>query len=106
MTLDDFINIKEDDDGKIEYKWLLTNLTNERINHLVSQMKFRLQEGNGECFYEIGLKDNGFPEGITEEEFNETHNNLIKISEQCNASVKLLHKKNYKNKFLGEFLEQ
>lgn len=104
MTLDDFINIKEDDEGKIEYKWLLTNLSDERINHLVSQMKFRLQEGNGECFYEIGLKDNGFPEGITEEEFNETHDNLIKIAEKCDSSVRLLQKKNYKNKFLGEYL--
>ena len=104
MVLDDFLDIKENDEGKVEYKWLLTNLTTERLSSLITQMKYRLQEGNGECLYEIGLKDNGFPEGITQEEFEETHQNLIKIADNNQASVKLLQKKNFKNKFLGEFL--
>jgi len=104
MVLDDFLDIKENDEGKVEYKWLLTNLTTERLGRLATQMKYRLQEGNGECLYEIGLKDNGFPEGITQEEFEETHQNLIKIAENNHASVKLLQKKKFKNKFLGEFL--
>ncbi len=27
-------------------------------------MKFRLSEGNGECFYYIGVEDNGYPKGL------------------------------------------
>ena len=31
-------------------------------------MKFRIEEGNGECYYEIGVEDNGNPLGISKEE--------------------------------------
>jgi len=31
-------------------------------------MKFRLQEGNGLCFYKIGVQDDGTPVGINKEE--------------------------------------
>ena len=31
-------------------------------------MKWRLQEGQGEAFYEIGVEDNGIFAGLTDEE--------------------------------------
>ena len=31
-------------------------------------MKWRLQEGQGEAFYEIGVEDNGILAGLTDEE--------------------------------------
>ena len=39
-----------------------------RIEELTTQMKFRIEEGNGECYYEIGVEDNGNPLGISKEE--------------------------------------
>jgi GTPase len=41
-----------------------TNPKHDRISHLSTQMKFRLREGNGEAFYYIGVKDDGYPQGI------------------------------------------
>ena len=39
----------EKDDGNIEYKLFLKPKSEERIKELISQMSFRLNEGNGEC---------------------------------------------------------
>ena len=41
-----------------------------RIEHLVTQMKWRLQEGGGEAIYEIGVEDNGTLTGLTKEELD------------------------------------
>lgn len=46
----------ECDYGNIEYKLKLVNITDERIEELVTQMKFRIQEGGGENFYEIEVE--------------------------------------------------
>jgi GTPase len=56
---------QEDNEGKIEYKLKLVNPTPDRLNHLTTQMKYRLQEGNGEAIYEIGVEDNGNPLGLS-----------------------------------------
>ena len=39
-----------------------------RFEHLVTQMKWRLREGQGEAIYEIGVEDNGLLVGLTAEE--------------------------------------
>lgn len=46
------------------------NPTATRIEHLVTQMKWRLQEGGGEAIYEIGVEDNGTLTGLTKEELD------------------------------------
>jgi len=43
--------VEEDDDGPVEYKLKLASPTYERVEHLTTQMLFRLGEGNGEAFY-------------------------------------------------------
>lgn len=40
--------------GNIEYKLKLINPSQQRFEHLVTQMKWRLREGHGEAIYEIG----------------------------------------------------
>ena len=44
------------------------NPSSSRFEHLVTQMKWRLREGQGEAIYEIGVEDNGLLVGLTEEE--------------------------------------
>lgn len=44
----------EPEHGNIEYKLKLVNPSNQRFEHLVTQMKWRLQEGHGEAIYQIG----------------------------------------------------
>ena len=45
----------EDAEGNVEYKLKLVEPTDSRFEHLVTQMKWRLREGQGEAIYEIGM---------------------------------------------------
>ncbi|VDP14863.1 unnamed protein product [Soboliphyme baturini] len=55
----------EDDEGNVEYKLKLINPSPSRFQHLVTQLKWRLREGQGEAIYEIGVEDNGTCTGLT-----------------------------------------
>ena len=48
----------ESDEGNVEYKLRLKDPSTMRFQQLVTQMKFRLSEGNGECFYYLGEPTN------------------------------------------------
>lgn len=50
--------------GNIEYKLKLINPSKQRFEHLVTQMKWRLREGQGEAIYEIGVSDSGQLHGL------------------------------------------
>jgi GTPase len=58
---------KENYYGKIEYKLTIMDKAKERLNHLTTQLNFRLNEGKGQAIYRIGVEDNGNPIGITDE---------------------------------------
>lgn len=45
--------------GNIEYKLKLISPSKQRLDHLVTQLKWRLNEGAGEAIYEIGVTDSG-----------------------------------------------
>jgi hypothetical protein len=45
--------------GNVEYKLKLISPSKHRFDHLVTQLKWRLNEGNGEAIYEIGVTDSG-----------------------------------------------
>lgn len=62
--------------GNIEYKLKLIDPTPIRLEHLVTQLKWRLQEGLGEAVYEIGVSDNGFLFGLTEEDLKKSMETL------------------------------
>lgn len=47
----------EPEQGNIEYKLKLINPSNQRFEHLVTQMKWRLREGHGEAIYQIGTNN-------------------------------------------------
>ena len=61
-------------EGKVEYKLKLveSDVDQLRIEQLTTQMRFRCNQGGGECIYNIGVRDNGTLEGITEDEYNDT----------------------------------
>ena len=73
---------QEDDYGNVEYKLKLVHPNQERIEQLTTQMKFRLQEGNGEAKYVIGVEDDGTPKGLS---FQEMYRSLsiIFFIENC-----------------------
>jgi len=73
---------KESNFGNIEYKrFIKFNGNTKRKDSLISQLKFRLKEGNGLCTYIIGLDDNGSVSNINESDYDES---LKNIKEMCN----------------------
>lgn len=68
------------EEGNIEYKLKLLNPTASRFEHLVTQMKWRLQEGQGEAIYEIGVADCGTLLGLNEMELKMSMDTLMKMA--------------------------
>jgi GTPase len=62
----------ENDYGNCEYKLKLDNPTLNRVDHLTTQMIFRLNEGFGRALYRLGVEDNGVCSGISSTEMKET----------------------------------
>ncbi|KAK9803002.1 hypothetical protein WJX73_009078 [Symbiochloris irregularis] len=54
----------ECDEGCVEYKLRIKDPNPLRFQQLVTQMKYRLSEGNGTCFYYIGVEDSGCPRDL------------------------------------------
>ncbi len=80
----------EREDGNIEYKLKLINKDEERIEKLSSQMRFRTEEGDGECIYNLGVEDKGMITGITENEYEETVRILNSAAQMNNYVITLL----------------
>ena len=60
----------------------LVNPSPSRFEHLVTQMKWRLQEGEGEAIYEIGVEDNGVLAGLPKPELESSVNTLKKMAKK------------------------
>jgi len=87
----------EKEDGNIEYKLKLLNKSEERIEELASQMRYRCDEGESECIYNLGVEDDGTEVGLTIQEYEETLKTLNSAADKNNYSVKLLTTKNINN---------
>lgn len=46
------------------------------MEHLITQMKWRLREGDGEAIYEIGVEDNGIISGLLKDELDSSVSTL------------------------------
>lgn len=88
----------EDDEGDVEYKRMLLCKSDNRLLELETQMSYRVEEGNGECIYIIGVEDDGTPYGLTEEEYKETWDTLEKIAKRRDYSLRLISKVEYRKK--------
>ena len=81
----------EKEEGNIEYKFKLTDSSSLRVESLACQMRWRCDEGNGECIYIIGVHDNGEMVGITPEDYKKTLNILSNAADKNSYSVSLLN---------------
>lgn len=80
----------ENDCGNIEYKLKLVSPTADRLTHLISQMNFRLSEGLGEAIYEIGVQDDGVPEGLSDEDLAASIATLRRMARALEADISVL----------------
>ncbi|KAE9000733.1 hypothetical protein PR001_g18707 [Phytophthora rubi] len=58
---------EEVEEGNVEYKQQLLEPAPERLRQLTTQMHWRLNEGGGTAFYELGVRDNGELLGLSED---------------------------------------
>jgi GTPase len=87
----------EKDDGNIEYKTKLLDSSEERIQRLASQMRYRTEEGFGESIYVIGVSDSGDLIGLDEDEFNKSFNNLLLAAKKNNYTISIVTQKKLNN---------
>ncbi|PSN51832.1 GTP-binding protein 2 [Blattella germanica] len=73
--------------GNVEYKLKLVNPSKQRFEHLVTQMKWRLREGQGEAIYEIGVEDNGVLTGLAEYEMTLSLQTLQQMAYKLGATT-------------------
>ncbi|KAH9426928.1 GTP binding protein [Dermatophagoides pteronyssinus] len=83
----------EQEQGNVEYKLKLINPSPNRLEHLITQMKWRLEEGDGEAIYEIGVEDNGGLKGLTDDEISSSLQTLNLMANKINASVSITQEK-------------
>ena len=60
-------------------------------------MNWRLQEGQGEALYEIGVEDCGTLAGVSSEELEASLVTLKKMADRLDASITILHKRKLSN---------
>jgi GTPase len=85
----------EIEEGNIEYKRYIKNYdkSNRHFYSLITQLNWRLHEGNGYCYYYIGVEDNGKIYGINDEEYNVSIKTLKMLCKECNAFISKITKK-------------
>ncbi|KXS18217.1 hypothetical protein M427DRAFT_54042 [Gonapodya prolifera JEL478] len=75
----------EVEEGNVEYKLRLTDVNTERLEHLTTQMKWRLHEGRGVAVYELGVSDDGTPMGLSPGDLRVTLDTLRAICHKSSA---------------------
>ncbi|KAJ3267408.1 GTP binding protein, partial [Blyttiomyces sp. JEL0837] len=88
----------EIEEGNVEYKASTPDLklidpTPERIEHLVTQMKWRLAEGHGEAMYEVGVADNGELVGLSRKDMESSLKTLRTMGERLRADVSIIRER-------------
>ena len=83
----------EIESGNIEYKRFLKNVNKKRLFELVTQLNWRLNEGDGVCYYYIGVDDDGSIYNISCDEIKSSINTLKIMAKECNSSIVKTKKK-------------
>lgn len=77
----------EIEEGNIEYKRYLINLDKIRFEQLLTQMKWRLMEGENEAIYYLGVNDDGSIYQMTENDKKETFFNFSLLVDKNKAEI-------------------
>ncbi|KZT25570.1 hypothetical protein NEOLEDRAFT_1169445 [Neolentinus lepideus HHB14362 ss-1] len=77
----------EAEDGNVEYKLQLLSPSPARFARLVTQLKWRLLEGGGQAYYEIGVADSGALIGLPRVQLEQSIQTLEEMAGEIGASV-------------------
>jgi len=81
----------EVEEGGTEYKLKLAPTTRERYMQLVTQMRWRLEEGDGRATYQVGYEDGGHPRGVKKSLMQVSLGVLDNIAKENNSDI-FVHK--------------
>jgi len=101
------LSVPRKENKNIEFKERLSpgyHLKNERKQQLASQMKFKLETGDGKAVYIIGVADDGKAKGLNEIEFEETLLVLRTIALENNAEIAKIERFAENGKIIGRIL--
>ncbi|KAI9488391.1 P-loop containing nucleoside triphosphate hydrolase protein [Zychaea mexicana] len=90
QKLKDALPPEVDDAGNVEYKLKLVDPSIERLDHLITQMKWRLSEGGGEAMYELGVDDDGTLVGLSAEDMSASVDTLRQMADALDADVSII----------------
>ncbi|GJF00188.1 hypothetical protein PsYK624_164670 [Phanerochaete sordida] len=77
----------EVEEGNVEYKLKLTDISPARFARLVTQLKWRLLEGGGQAYYELGVADSGALIGLSRADLETSLETLEMMAGEIGASV-------------------
>ncbi|EGZ19314.1 hypothetical protein PHYSODRAFT_497084 [Phytophthora sojae] len=80
---------EEVEEGNVEYKLQLLEPAPERLRQLTTQMHWRLNEGGGTAFYELGVRDNGELLGLSEDALLRSLGTLARMCRVVHAEMTL-----------------
>jgi len=66
------------------------DVNNDVIEDLLSQLQWKLNEGNGETLYDIGANEDGSLGGLNDEELNVSMENLIMLAKKLHCECSLV----------------
>jgi elongation factor 1-alpha len=92
----------EHNDGNVEYKLYLGSPNMDRIDRLATQMRYRLAQGGGEAFYELGVSDDGELIGIEEGSLQNVLSTFDRVAKLANAEWRITRKERGR---IGDVLE-
>jgi elongation factor 1-alpha len=101
------LSIPKKENKNIEFKEKLSpeiHLKEDKKQHLATQMKFKLEIGNGKAIYILGVDDKGNVKGLSELEFEESLNVLRMIARENNAEIEKMEKFSENGKIIGKIL--
>lgn len=75
------------EEGNIEYKRYLFNLTDIRYQQLLTQLQWRLSEGDGEAIYYIGVNDDGNYFELTRDQQKESISNIKRLIKDAKSKI-------------------
>jgi elongation factor 1-alpha len=90
MTEDIYDITKYGERKNIEFKENLNvdcHLKKDRKQHLASQMKYRMEKGDGEAIYFIGVHDKGHLIGLPDSEYDESIFVLNNVAQEIGAEI-------------------
>jgi GTPase len=103
------IFLSEIEEGNIEYKRHFRNVNNVRLHQLTAQMNWRINEGNGICYYYLGICDNGtIYENLNQEDIDYSLDIIKLMCEGCNSYIDTINinKINEINKWLNIIIKR